>query len=83
MVTPRSESYESNELFEYLKNKYNLQSDYALAKFLAASAPTISRINNGRRGLTPKMILYIYDRTSLPIEDIRNMFKKKIAKDKL
>ena len=83
MTTPRSEVYESNELFEHLKKKYNLHSDYALAKFLAASAPTISRINNGRRGLTPKMILYIYDRTGMKIEDIRSMFKQKISRDKL
>jgi len=83
MTAMRSEEYESNELFEYLKKTYGFHSDYALAKFLAASAPTISRINNGKRALTPKMILYIYDRTGLPIEDIREMFKKKIAKDRL
>jgi plasmid maintenance system antidote protein VapI len=83
MTTTRSKTYESNALFEHLKSKYNLSSDYALAKYLAASAPTISRICTGKRGLTPKMILYIYDRTGLPINDIRVMFKKKIAKDRL
>ena len=81
MTTVRSKTYESNALFEHLKSKYNLPSDYALAKYLAASAPTISRICTGKRGLTPKMILYIYDRTGMSIEKIRELFKQKIAKD--
>lgn len=83
MNTPRSETYQSNELFEYLKKTYNLQSDYALAKFLAASAPTISRINTGKRGLHATMILYIHDRTGMPIAQIRDMFKKKVPQSLL
>jgi plasmid maintenance system antidote protein VapI len=80
MGAHQTEVYETNELFKYLKKVYKLRSDQALGRWLAASAPTISRICNGKRSLTPKMILYIYDNTDLKIEEIRALFKQKIPK---
>ena len=75
-----SVEYCSNKLFEHLKHAYNLETDQDLAKFLYTSAPSISRINNNKSGLTPKLILVIYDRTGLPIEQIRSWFKQKVKR---
>lgn len=70
--------YSSNKLFNYIKHSYKLDTDQDLAKFLHSSPATISRINNDTLGLTPKMTLVIYDRTGLPIEQIRSWFKQKV-----
>jgi hypothetical protein len=56
----------------------NFQTDAQLADFLYCSAPVISRVRNDQMGLTPRMILIIYDKTTLTIEEIRKMGKEDI-----
>jgi plasmid maintenance system antidote protein VapI len=79
MINHVAATYCSNKLFEHIKQKHKLTSDSQLARFLFSSSPTISRIMNGRLGLTPKMVLIIYDRTGMPIDQIRSLFKQKVA----
>jgi len=81
MINHIAPTYCSNKLFVHLKKTYKLTSDAQLGKFLFASSPTISRIMNGRRGLTPKMILIIHDKTGMPIAQIRSMFNEKVLFD--
>jgi hypothetical protein len=75
-----NDTYKSNKLFEHIKDAYELETDQDLAKFLHSSPSTISRINNDTLGLTPKMTLVVYDRTGLPIEQIRSWFKQKVKR---
>jgi len=79
MINHVAPTYCSNKLFDYIKQKHKLTSDSQLARFLFSSSPTISRIMNGRLGLTPKMILIVYDRTGMPIDQIRSLFKQKVV----
>jgi plasmid maintenance system antidote protein VapI len=81
MINQVAPTYCSNKLFVHIKKTYKLTSDSQLAKFLFSSSPTISRIMNGRLGLTPKMILIIHDRTGMPIDQIRSLFKQKVLLD--
>lgn len=62
-----------NKLFAYLFNEFKVETDKQLARKLNASSPTISRIRNDYKTLTAKMILTIYDKTDLSIEEIRKM----------
>lgn len=65
-------------LFEYLMKRYKLKNDRELSTFLCSSPSVISRIRNGELRITAKMILLIYDRTRLSIEDIRRMVEEEV-----
>lgn len=73
------EGYPKQEypLFDYLKKNGWGQSDYALAKRLHITPPVISRIRNGKKAISPRIILAIYDNTDLSIEEIRELINKK------
>jgi plasmid maintenance system antidote protein VapI len=64
------------QIFEFLMRVNNFKSDSQLANFLYCTPPIISRIRNGHMNLTPRMILTIYDKTTLTIEEIRKMGKE-------
>ena len=51
--------------------------DQTLAKLLNTTPPVISRVRNDTRGVTPNLILAIYDHTNLTIEEIRGLIKGK------
>lgn len=61
------------KLIDYLKEKYNLKSDSAVAEFLNTSPPEISRFRNGKKALTPRVILEVHEQTNLSIKEIREM----------
>lgn len=63
-------------LFWFLRFAYNLRDDAALAEFLYTAPSQISQIRNDKMPLSHRMILAIYDRTNLSIEDIRSMAKE-------
>ena len=60
-------------LFWYLMLKFNLPNDLALAEFLGTAPSQISQIRNDKLGLSPRLLLVIYDKTNLSVEDIREM----------
>jgi len=64
-------------LFDYLKKNGWGQSDYALAKRLHITPPVISRIRNGKKAISARIILAVYDNTDLSIEQIRELIGKK------
>jgi hypothetical protein len=66
-----------NRLFDFIRKEYRLHNDVALAKFLCTSSPVISRVRYGDCGLPPFLILNIYDKTELSIDEIREMVKEK------
>jgi len=65
-------------LFEYLMKRYKLKNDKELSTLLWSSPSVISRIRNGELRITAKMILFIYDKTKLSIEDIRRMVEEEV-----
>jgi hypothetical protein len=65
-------------LFEYLMKRYKLKNDKELSTLLCSSPSVISRIRNGELRITAKMILFIYDKTKLSIEDIRRMVEEEV-----
>ena len=65
-------------LFEYLMKRYKLKNDKELSTLLCSSPSVISRIRNGDLRITAKMILFIYDKTKLSIEDIRRMVEEEV-----
>lgn len=66
------------KLFWYLMYKYQFKTDQQLADFLYTAQSIISQIRNDRIGLSHRLILTIYDKTDLTIEDIRRLVKEDI-----
>ena len=64
-------------VLDYLIEKGWAKDDKAIAKLLNTTPPVISRIRNDRRGVTPNLILAIYDNTNLTIDEIRDLIKGK------
>jgi len=64
------------KLFAYIMKRYKLKSDTQLAEMLFSSESQISQLRNDRLYISPRLILSIYDRTDLSIEDIRRMAKE-------
>ena len=64
------------KLFAYIMKKYKIKTDTELAKFIYSSGSQISQLRNDRLYISPRLILSIYDRTDLSIEDIRRMAKE-------
>jgi plasmid maintenance system antidote protein VapI len=61
------------KLIDYLKEKYNLKSDSAVAEFLSTSPPEISRFRNGKKALSPRIILEVHDKTNMSIKQIKEL----------
>ena len=64
-------------LLDYLIDKGWAKDDKAIAKLLNTTPPVISRVRNDRRAITPNLILAIYDKTKMSIEQIRKLKDKK------
>ena len=64
-------------VLDYLIEKGWAKDDQAIAKLLNTTPPVISRVRNNRRGVTPNLILAIYDNTNLTIDEIRDLIKGK------
>ena len=71
------------KLFAYLFDKFKVKTDAELAPHLYTTPPVISRMRNDYKGLTPKMLLIIYDRTDLSIEEIRRMANEDVGDGKV
>jgi transcriptional regulator with XRE-family HTH domain len=63
----------SARLLDYLKDKFHIESDYALAQELGTSAPTLSRVRTGHKVVGANLILAIHDAFEMPIKDIKGM----------
>jgi plasmid maintenance system antidote protein VapI len=64
-------------LLDYLIKEGWAKDDQTLAKLLNTTPPVISRVRHDTRGVTPNLILAIYDHTNLTVEEIRNLIKGK------
>jgi hypothetical protein len=64
-------------VLDYLIAKGWAKDDQSIAKLLNTTPPVISRVRNDTRGVTPNLILAIYDHTNLTIEEIRGLIKGK------
>ena len=64
-------------VLDYLIEKGWAKDDQAIAKLLNTTPPVISRVRNNKRGITPNLILAIYDNTNLTIDEIRGLIKGK------
>lgn len=60
-------------LFWFLMLKYDLKNDTELAEFIGTAPSQLSQIRNDKMGLSPRLVLSVYDKTNLTIEDIREM----------
>jgi len=66
---------DDNKLLGYIKWKYELKTDTDVAEFLFTSPAEISRLRRGTKGLSHRMLIIIYDKTDLSIEQIRELYK--------
>jgi hypothetical protein len=64
------------KMFQYLTDNYKLKTDADLADFMLCSKTVVSMTRRGQRALSARLILTIYDRTPLSIEEIRDMLKE-------
>lgn len=64
------------KLFKYLMDKYTLRTDEELAEFMLCSKTIVSMTRCDHRTLSARLILVLYDKTDLSIEDIRSMAKE-------
>lgn len=71
--TSRRSVLKEKRLFWFLMLRFDLKDDRALAEFIGTSPAQISTIRNDKIGLSPRLVLSIYDKTNLSIEDIRAM----------
>lgn len=68
-------------LFWFLMLKYNLSNDNELASFIGTAPSQISQIRTNKMGLSPRLILSIYDKTNLTIDDIREMANEEMTEE--
>lgn len=67
-----------HRLFDFLKKEYKLNTDAHLAEVLDVAPPVISRIRSGRGNgiknyqVSARMIINIYKKTGMSIEDIES-----------
>ena len=66
---------DDNKLLGYIKWKYELKTDTDVAEFLLTSPAEVSRLRRGTKGLSHRMLIIIYDKTDLSIEQIRDLYK--------
>lgn len=60
-------------LFWFLMLKFGFTNDVELAEFIGTAPSQLSQIRNDKIGLSPRLLLSIYDKTNLSVEDIREM----------
>ncbi len=68
-------------LFWFLMLKHNLSNDHELAEFIGTAPSQISQIRTNKMGLSPRLILSIYDKTNLTIDDIREMANEDMTEE--
>lgn len=66
------------KLFAFLMNTHNLKNDREICDFLYTAPSVISQIRNDKRRISAALILRIYDKTTLSIEEIRKMVKEDV-----
>ena len=62
-----------NHLFQFLMRTNKFEQDAQLARWLFTSTSVISQVRNGKIPLSARLVLRIYDKTKLSIEEIRKM----------
>lgn len=67
----RKEFLEKHDLLDIIKDDFDLKNDRELAEFLEIQPSMISKIRNGKMGVTPNMLLIIHDATDWSIQKIR------------
>ena len=67
----RPEFLEKHDLLDIIKDEFDLRNDRDLAIFLDIQPSMISKIRNGRMGMTPNLLLIIHDATDWSIAKIR------------
>ncbi len=66
-----------NVLLDEIKKRHRLITDRQLAKLLCISSPTISNLRSGEQpSLSPTIILRIYDKAKMSIEEIRELARE-------
>ena len=60
-----------HDLFDILKDEFDLRSDSKLAEFLDIPKPALSKMRHGTMKISALHILRIYDATGWSIEKIR------------
>jgi plasmid maintenance system antidote protein VapI len=63
-------------LFAHLMQTQGLTTAMELANFLGVSEAYISRARYGNRTITAEIILRVYDRTGMSIEEIRELIER-------
>jgi plasmid maintenance system antidote protein VapI len=67
----RKEILEKHDLLDIIKDDFDLKNDRELAEFLEIQPSMISKIRNGKMGVTPNLLLIIHDATDWSIAKIR------------
>lgn len=73
-----SEPKYPNALLDHLRKIGLGDNDFAIAKKLNVTPPVISRIRSGKKRVSARVILAVYDATDLSIEKIRELMGKKV-----
>jgi transcriptional regulator with XRE-family HTH domain len=63
-------------LLDALMLIYGIQTDNSLADKLAISTGSVSRIRKGTQSISPALILAIYERAGLSIDNIKNLIQE-------
>lgn len=63
-------------LLDALMLIYGIQTDNSLADKLAISTGSVSRIRNGTQTISAALILAIYERSGLSIDNIKDLIKE-------
>lgn len=65
------------KLLDEIIRRHKLVSDAHLARYLGVSSATICHLRTGQKELSARMVLAIYDKTTMTIEEIRRWAAKK------
>jgi hypothetical protein len=77
-MRPNRHIKKEKKLFEYIMRTKNFTHDAQLAKFLITSTSIISQVRNDKIPLSARLILRVYDKMGLSVEEIRKMVKEDV-----
>jgi plasmid maintenance system antidote protein VapI len=71
MQAQDKDKYHPERLLDALIEQLNLKNDAGLARVLGVSAPTMSKVRNGRLPLGPSMLVRMHEESGLSVKQLR------------
>ena len=61
----------NNDIFDIIKDEFNIKNDRELSEFLEITPSVLSRLRHGKMTFTPTYLLAVHDATDWSLDKIR------------